>query len=613
MRTFQQIRPLSLRERVGVRAERRGTSDCSNDLRGPSPRPFVKVCSTVFACLCLAAPTSLTAATVKDCILTNHTGFLPQGAKYFVVLNPPAKDFAVQKWGGGVVAKGPLKQVNADLGDGWVGEFSAVRDEGVYTIQCGGLQSRPVVVSRDAAEQPLRVLFNYFPTQRCGDSLTGWHAPCHLDDARRVDNGKHVDLAGGWHQSCDLRKWLFGTPFALAGLSQLGTIKHPRWDNGQIADELRWGNRYFHSMVRTDGGLMDHIVVPVRWDHRDVYPNDPPFCATYLMIVGQAMAGRYLADKDPEHAKKCLEVARRVWQYATDPATPPGPYRPKAVPQYHDWLIGVFDNYYRGSTMERGDALYAALRLFEATQEAAFLDRAYAMANELVALQIGGDVAKNPAAACFRVGPNREELTAASMFGAMGLAELAMSHPEHRDAARWKQAVELMAAQKCAMADRNPWGLIPAYWYANRPGAGRAAGTASYRYFFRFTNAAGATLQGGPNHDAMGNALFLLRVHRLTGQRRYFDTACRQIDWVLGCNPFDASTVEGVGLNQPPRFVNGGEFFPPTPQIPGAVMTGVQGDPNDNPEPFANNCSTEYDMPPTAMLMWMLSELSAVK
>ena len=247
----------------------------------------------------------------KDCILVNHVGFLPQGAKHVVVLNPPVKEFVVVKgWGGSVVSRGRLKHVNAELGDGWVGDFSALHDEGTYTIQCGSLRSRPVVVSRNAADQPLRVLFNYFPTQRCGDSLTGWHAPCHLDDARRVDNGQHVDLAGGWHQSCDLRKWMFGTPFGLVGLSQLGMLKHPQWDRGAIADELRWGNRYFHNMLRPEGGIMDHVVVPVRWEKRDVYPNDPPFSATYLTIVGEAMAGRYLAHIDPDHAQvpgRCRE------------------------------------------------------------------------------------------------------------------------------------------------------------------------------------------------------------------------------------------------------------------------------------------------------------------
>jgi hypothetical protein len=554
-------------------------------------------------------PQPTAATTAKECILVNHVGFVPQGAKYFVVLDPPAKEFSVQKWGTGPVLQGRLKHVNAELGDGWVGDFSSLQEEGVYLIQCGALQSRPVVVSRDAAEQPLRVLFNYFPTQRCGDSLTGWHAPCHLDDARRVDTGEHVDLAGGWHQSCDLRKWMFGTPFGLVGLSQLGMLKHPRWERNQIADELRWGNRYFHNMVRPDGGIMDHIVVPVQWEKREVYPNDPPACATYLTIIAQAMAGRYLSDKDPEHAQKCLDVAQRVWRYVTDPASPPGPYRPKVVPKFHDWLIGFFDNYYRGSALERGDALYAAIKLYEATKDAAYVEQACALANDLVKLQVGGNVTANPAAACFRVGPDRNDLTAASLFGAMGLAEVASLRPEHPDAPQWKQSVDLMASQKCNVSERNPWGLIASYWYTDRPGAGRPGGTARYRYFFRYQGTNGSILLG-PNHDILGNALFLLRANRLTGEKRYFDVACRQVDWVLGCNPFDASTVEGVGLNQPMRFVNCGEFFPPTPQIPGAVMTGIQGDTDDNPEPFGNNCSTEYDMPPTSMLMWLLSEVS---
>jgi len=543
----------------------------------------------------------------------NHVGFVPRSAKFCVILHPPATDFVVvQGWGGKPVLRGQLRHADAELGDGWVGDFSSVRDEGIYTVCCGALRSRPVIISRDALEQPIRVLFNYFPTQRCGDSPTGWHTPCHLDDARRIDTGAHVDLAGGWHQSCDLRKWMFGTPFGLVGLSQLGTLKNPRWDRGQIADELRWGNRYFHHMVRPDGGIMDHIVVPVRWQQRDVYPNDPPVCASYLMVVGQALTARYMKDKDADYSRKCLEVAKGVWRHVTDPAVSLGPYRPKVVPQFHDWLIGYFDSYYRGSALERGDALYAAIKLYEATADAAFLDQACSLASELVKLQVGGDVAANPAAACFRIGPDRSDLTAASIFGSLGLAELSALRPQHPNAPLWKHAVQLMASQKCAMANRNPWGLIPSYWFSDRPGAGRPGGTARYHYFCVYRGPKG-TIKLGPNHDILGNALFLLRASRLTrtDEKRYFDAACRQIDWVLGCNPFDASTVEGVGLNQPLRFVNCGEFFPPTPQIPGAVTTGIQGDDNDNPEPFGNNCSTEYDMPPTAMLMWLLSELSS--
>jgi hypothetical protein len=66
-------------------------------------------------------------------------------------------------------------------------------------------------------------------------------------------------------------------------------------------------------------------------------------------------------------------------------------------------------------------------------------------------------------------------------------------------------------------------------------------------------------------------------------------------------------------LNQPLHFINGSEFIAPVPQIPGAVMTGIMGDTDDNPEPFDNNCSTEYDLPVGAPLMWLLSEISNMK
>ena len=61
--------------------------------------------------------------------------------------------------------------------------------------------------------------------------------------------------------------------------------------------------------------------------------------------------------------------------------------------------------------------------------------QACSLANDLVKLQLGGDVAADPAAACFRVGPDRSDLTAASIFGSLGLAELSLLRPNHPDAA----------------------------------------------------------------------------------------------------------------------------------------------------------------------------------
>ena len=555
-------------------------------------------------------------------IYVNHVGFLPWSAKHCVIVNPPEIEFAVSNdlWGPNIVHRGQLRRVSAELGDAWVGDFSAVRDDGTYEVFCGNMKSRPFSVHKEIYDQPLRTLFNYYPTQRCGDSLTGWNAPCHLQDARRADTGQHMDLAGGWHQSCDLRKWITGSPYGLLGLAQLGLLRDPRWDRGQIADELRWGNRFFHRMIRPDGGLMDHVVFPVTWGERQVYTNDPPTCASYMMIAGQLLCARYLKERDPEHSRACLDAALRIWAYMTGPDCPKTPYKPCVLPPGHGWLAGCFHAHYPGSAMERGDALYAAIRLSEATGDAKYLDWACECAEDLVKLQVGGDIETNPAAACFRIGPDNSGLIAfgffttfGTVFGAMGLAELAMLRPEHAGAPKWRQAVRLIAEQKCRMAERNPWGLIPSYWHSDNPGAGRPGGSGRYRYFYRFRSSNGDEIRVGPNGDIAGSALFLVRAHRLLGDPRYMAAAQRQADWILGCNPFDASTVEGVGVNQPLRYMNGGEFFPPTPQIPGGVMTGIMGDEDDNPEPFGNNCSTEYDIPAGAPLMWLLSEMASAE
>jgi len=77
----------------------------------------------------------------------------------------------------------------------------------------------------------------------------------------------------------------------------------------------------------------------------------------------------------------------------------------------------------------------------------------------------------------------------------------------------------------------------------------------------------------------------------------------------MGCNPFDASAIEGVGYNQPPRGLFG-EFFPPTPQIPGAVSVGLQA---DSFAPQRYGFANEYDMPVVGNVLWLMAEQAKQK
>jgi len=459
--------------------------------------------------IALASPGSAAQAERVDAkrprIFMNHVGFLPKGSKRFVVTDPPAEAFTLQKMTNvGKMAcrdvlQGRLARVNGDLGDAWVGDFHTVTEEGFYRIVCGNLSSRIIVVYRQLYDYPLRTLFNYFPSQRCGDSLTGYNAPCHVSDARRIDNRQHVDVAGGWHQSSDCRKWILGTPFGLLGLSCLGMLRAPRWDRGQIEEELRWGNRYFLRMIRPDGGLMDHVVLPLGWrKERDLYPNDAPLPAFYLMIVGQAMAAEYFKDRDAEYRQICLDAAQRLWDYVTGPDGPRR-YAPPVVPPYHDFLKEWFNAHHPASSLTIGDRLYAAVHLYRATGEKRFLTSARADAGRLVALQVGGDVHSDALAACFRESPDEDGIAVCTyygFFGPLGLCELIETEEDPGEGARVREAIGRIAAQYRQMAEKNPWGLIPSYWYAANPGQARAAGSGFYRYFY---NRFGFRI--GVNHD----------------------------------------------------------------------------------------------------------------
>jgi len=201
-----------------------------------------------------------------DVILINHVGFLPDSPKYCVIPQPPEKTFTICRMKDCVwtqVYEGTLTESGAELEAGSVGEFSSLQEEGIYQVRCGGRQSRCFVVWRRVYDAPLRVLYSYFPWQRCGDSLTGWAAPCHLDDGRIAETGEHRDLAGGYHQSCDLRKWISLEVIGLLGLTRFGQMQSPRWDNGCIAEELRWGSDYYQKLVREDGGMLDSVLF--RW------------------------------------------------------------------------------------------------------------------------------------------------------------------------------------------------------------------------------------------------------------------------------------------------------------------------------------------------------------
>ena len=98
---------------------------------------------------------------------------------------------------------------------------------------------------------------------------------------------------------------------------------------------------------------------------------------------------------------------------------------------------------------------------------------------------------------------------------------------------------------------------------------------------------------GGAAQAAGSWSLYLNECAELFGRDDLRPYAQRTLDWVYGANPMLMSYIEGVGHNQRQRPVFG-QFFPSTPQIPGAMIHAATG---------------EYDMPAVAMVLWATHRL----
>ena len=176
-------------------------------------------------------------------ILVNQAGYTPDASKTCVVPGLLEREFmVVNTVSGKIVYKGNFTPIKGDFGDYATGDFSEVKANGSYYILSDTVRSYPFRISKDVYEKPMASIIDYFSRQRCGNSTAGYLTPCHLDDGVRMDNGKHQDVSGGWHDASDLRKWVGATIYGMLGIAKTYEL-YPQLGNHKLLAELRWGNR----------------------------------------------------------------------------------------------------------------------------------------------------------------------------------------------------------------------------------------------------------------------------------------------------------------------------------------------------------------------------------
>jgi len=556
-------------------------------------------------------------------LLINHLGYLPEAAKYCVTRGDTGRIFEVieaqtQK----VVFSGKLTPKPGDFGSYLIGEFTNVKAEGTYYIKSDTLRSYPFRVAKNAYSPAMDAILNYFSLQRCGASTTGYLTPCHLDDGVRLDNGKHKDVTGGWHDASDLRKWVSATIYGMIGLEKAYWLTGSQMRQ-RIIEELKWGNLYFLKMQEPDGFIMDFIGGDLlrnldnnRWTDNEVGadggeaklvkpnavgstslmltmgPKDDRVIQTrpadiqtqFRFVSAEAEMYRIFLPLDTAYANKCLNAAVKCFMWGKN-------------------QLQKSEN----SPEAYGAAIQASIELFKSTKEEPYKEFASDQAEKLKELQ-AAEKETGISGFFFSSATNKEpykQILGSTEFTA--LCDLILAFPSHKDTGKWKSMLaNYVNNYLLLITEKNSFGLVPFGLYAKEnPGGDRKAGNYWYRYFMQPE----LSWWVGINANVAFAAIGLAKASAILENRQLKELAQRELDWICGCNPFNSSTIVGCGYNQPERYIPS-SFVPLTPVLAGAVMNGLGG--NHLDQPFIGDGIwqvSEYWTPMVAATFWLMAEL----
>ncbi len=501
-------------------------------------------------------------------------------------------------------------------------DFSRFKTPGQYVLTCGDVSSQPFAIGPQAYEGNLWHSVNFYFSERCGFDQPGIHQECHQDVFLHHPDGRSVSFAGGWHDAADLTQITGNT--AESGIALLEAAEVVRERDSvlyhRLLEEARWGLNWVLRTRFGDGYRAGSLIIGIwsrnmRGDKDDIdgmavdRASDNFRTAEY-----EAMAVPYFEGLDPVFARWCRNAAVEDFDFAMRR------------------LDGQLTE--EKTTELSSMAVTAAVRLYRLTGDTRYLDVAAERARTVIAAQQAERRTEwnRPLHGFFYEGPKKERIL--SYFHqsqehrpVQGLEMLLEATPSHPDAQSWRSALQRAGDWYRETADvMSPYGILPAAIYE--------VGNTDYSKIYHEGAAVGLPTMEEYNAQVrngipLGGDFYLRRfpvAYQFRGfnaitlskakacfilastlkDEYLFDVAARQVEYVLGFNPFALSTVYGEGHDYPLLYgVYAGN-------VVGAVPVGIETFENDDEPyfPMQSNCTyKEIWTHSTARLTSCVSEL----
>lgn len=555
----------------------------------------------------------------NNAIAYSNSGYATDAIKQALVQHVNDTKFQLLNADNKVVFRGTGKRLDNDFVQM---DFSNYKTPGYYILHISGLATNSFPIGNDAWQATTWHTLNYFFAERCGYDQPGIHQPCHEDVYCIHPDGRKIPVSGGWHDAADLTQGIGNT--ARGGIAMLQLAASIKNKNHQLYNRLlqeaRWGLDWTLKTKFGDGyreggliiGIWSDNIIGTKDDMQGKASNNP--ADNFIAASYEALAVNFYQDDDPVFAYKCRKAAIEDFAFA------------------NALLDSTLNE--KNETELYAQASVSAMHLYRLTKEKSYLDRAAIYARIVMNCQ-QKDRRTDwliPLHGFFYESRSKKRILAYfhrsnEEFMVEGLTMLLTDAPHHSDAPLWKTACVAYADYLHDIsASIAPYGILPAAVYeVNNTDfegiyhEGDQVGMPSMKeYNAQVKN--GIHLGGnfylrrfpvayqfrGFHAVLMGKAKAAFMLADVLGDKSLRDIATRQLEYIVGYNPFAMSTIYGDGYNYPPLY---GAY---AGDVVGAVPVGIETFENDD-EPYmpmqVNATYKEIWTHTTASVLYLLSQI----
>ena len=479
-----------------------------------------------------------------------------------------------------VVFSGNVTEQKTRLGDFRTIDFSSLTTPGRYYIKAGDFKTYPFYIDDNVWEDSAWRLVNFLFVERCGYPVPGKHGSCHTD-LHAVYDGKVIPLNGGWHDAGDMSQQTLQTAEISYSLFQMALTAKKKGNTdlyNRLMEEGLWGLDYV-LRSRLGGGFRAMSWGTNLWtdgildtdddeQRREIRVHDGAL--ENFIMAGIEAYGAMVIENDKELVANLEKVAKEDFSFAKARFEKYGFAELQMTRDGGHAKMASESQYHANMS-------WAASMLYKLTGEKQYADFAAEAIRLTLDCQntkpVGGkkgisgffyrNLKKNTT-----VHYNHQSRDYAYMEAIEALLE---TQPAHPDKGRWLSCVQLYASYlKSIMGYVSPYGMLPSGVYHKDE-----VKDSSDFYVWQVGIRSGADedyreqLENGVKLDSehylrvfpvwfsfKGNTAVNLATgkaaaiaSRILDDKELKDIAEKQLEWVVGYNPFGQSLIYGEGSN----------------------------------------------------------------